>query len=461
MICTLVAVLSLSLPVLAQGAIPTAFDECVDLMSLVFRLAGVREYNTCPVTPYTEEADKYFATFREHKVVLLAQQYRREHGIGYDAVASMGCHLKIENGQVVMNDLLENRIDERWTPAMQQDFLGALNAFYAESGFHRWFASTLPVQEVCLKAFGQLSCRIDLSWYGSFFKQTEADFRIILCPLAGKNNYGIDCFKKDGGHVLSPVISSTSYKDGQIFYDNSAFTIMVHEFCHAYCNPLVDKYWEQMAQTAEQLFTQKQDVLASQAYTSAKIMMYESVVRASVIQYMQQHFTPEQVNFQALIADEEEKGFLLIRSLLQAFRQYEQEKTGYPDMEAFMPVLLKEISAFSMEKYLAQQEEADKQKMRYKVNIANGAKDVPAGDFTLTVTFDEPLYNPGISMNMTDVEFPEFKGYSWSADNRVLTVNFHLDPGKTYGFKINGASYRTKDGKIAVDSEFKFKTASR
>ena len=79
----------------------------------------------------------------------------------------------------------------------------------------------------------------------------------------------------------------------------------------------------------------------------------------------------------------------------------------------------------------------------------------------LTVTFDEPLYNPGISMNMTDVEFPEFKGYSWSADNRVLTVNFHLDPGKTYGFKINGASYRTKDGKIAVDSEFKFKTASR
>lgn len=447
--------LTLSLSLSAQNNIPTAFDECVDLMSLIWRLAGAREYKTCPITPYAQEADTYFADFKEHNTVKLARKYIQEKGVAYDAVASMGIHLDItSDGKVVMDPKLQNTIEKRWTEEMQKEFLVAVNDFYTQTNFHKWYTSTLPVQEACLKAFQTQSSKIDLSWFGKFFQESDANFRIILCPLAGNNNYGMDCFLKDGSQQLCPVISSTTYKDGQISYENSAFPIIIHEFCHAYCNPLIDKFWEQMAETAENIYKERQELLSAQAYTRAKIMMYESLVRASVIQYMQEHYTPQQVNFEELIADEESKGFLLTRTLLNAFAK----DKGNLKMEAFMPTLLQEINSFTLEKYKAQQIEADKNKIHYKVNIENGSTQVAPGDFTLTITFDEPLYEPGISMNMVDVDFPQFKGYSWSEDKKILSVNFFMEPDHEYGFQINGSSYRNKEGKVAVESVFKFKT---
>lgn len=454
---TLLLVVQLSL--FSQNTIPTAFDECVDLVSLVWRLTGAKEYNNCPITPYNQQIEEFFGPYKDHSTIQLARKYRQESGVAYDAIASLATHLKITaDGQVVMNDALENHIDSRWTESMQNEFLTSLNDFYTETSFHQWYTSTLPLQQTCLQAFQKLSSMIDQSWYDAFFLKSDVNFRIILCPLAGVNNYGTDCFLKDGGHQICPVISSTSYKDGQITYENSAFPIIIHEFCHAYCNPLIDAYWGQMEKSAESIYALNSKVLSEQAYTTAKIMMYESLVRASVICYMQDHFTPLQVNFEELISDEENKGFILTRTLMNSLRQYENDKTHFPTLDAYMTELLKVINGFTVKKYKALQKEADKNKIHYKVNIKNGSTQVPSGDFTLVITFDEPLYKPGISMNVIDADFPEFKGYSWSEDCKVLSVNIHMEHDHEYGFQINGSSYRNKDGKVAVESVYKFKT---
>ncbi|MDO4216121.1 MAG: hypothetical protein Q4D12_09480, partial [Bacteroidales bacterium] len=76
------------LPCTTYGQIPVAFDECTDLMSLIWRFAGAKEYSLCTITPYVESIDAHFANFKNHRVVQLAQQYRNEHGVGYDAVPS-------------------------------------------------------------------------------------------------------------------------------------------------------------------------------------------------------------------------------------------------------------------------------------------------------------------------------------------------------------------------------------
>src|ERR1019366_10082645 len=64
-------------------------DPRVELMSLIFRLAGNREYNMAKVKSYAEDADKQFEKFRNHAVVKLAQELRRTRGVSYDAVMSM------------------------------------------------------------------------------------------------------------------------------------------------------------------------------------------------------------------------------------------------------------------------------------------------------------------------------------------------------------------------------------
>lgn len=443
--------------IFGQKTIPVAFDECTDLMSLIWRFSGAKEYSMCAIEPYIKSIDSHFADYKDHAVVRLAQQYRQEHGVAYDAVASYATHLRVsKEGRLVMNDQLINHIDQRWTLEMQEEFLKALNDFYEQSHFHDWFVGTEPLQQECLKAFYRISSMIDLDWYGNFFDRSEANFRIILCPLACVNNYGMDRFLKDGGHQLCPVISCASYTDGKVSYKSSVLAIVIHEFCHAYCNPLIDKYWEQMADNAKETYGLKRDVLSSQAYTNAKIMMYESLVRASVIKYFKEHFTPQQVNFQQLIAEEESKGFLLTRTLLKAFEQ--RDHTLYKDMESYMPQLIEVINGFTIDQFIKEKEESDAKKIHYVLNIQEDADDVPSGDFTFSITFDQPIAGNPISINLIDRDFPEFKGYSWSEDHKTLNVIFGFEANHDYGFEINGSSYMSKDGNVAVNSVLRFKT---
>ena len=52
-------------------------DPRVELLSLIFRLAGNPEYNTARVASYAEDAEKQFGKFRGQGVVNLAQELRR------------------------------------------------------------------------------------------------------------------------------------------------------------------------------------------------------------------------------------------------------------------------------------------------------------------------------------------------------------------------------------------------
>ena len=90
---------------LAQNPVPVRFDECVDLMAMIWRLSGSDEYNRCEVPNYAHEVDSVFAQFEEHPVVQLARLYQQETGITYDAVVSYGLHLTFtESGTIILND---------------------------------------------------------------------------------------------------------------------------------------------------------------------------------------------------------------------------------------------------------------------------------------------------------------------------------------------------------------------
>src|SRR5271169_266924 len=59
-------------------------DPRVELMSLIFRLAGNGEYNMAKVPIYSADADRQFAAFSNHAVVKLATRLREEHGVSFD-----------------------------------------------------------------------------------------------------------------------------------------------------------------------------------------------------------------------------------------------------------------------------------------------------------------------------------------------------------------------------------------
>ena len=435
----------------AQNPIPAHFDECVDLVATVWRLSGAHEYNLCTISQYTHEVDSVFAAYKEHPVVQLARQYPQESGIGYDAVASYALHLTItENGDIVLNDNFAEGGDasfDRWTEQQKKDFLEPLNDFYRTSHFHDWYLRQKDLYTQVEEAFKVVNQQVDYSWFSSYFgSQSGSSFRIVLSLLVGPHNYGCSALMKDGSNALSPVIGCCDMNEnGNISYDAKVvLPIVIHEFCHHYCNPLNSQFWSLMDQSAEKVYKEREEQMRQSAYGSAMTMMNETFVRASVIRYMKIHYP--QVDESALIKAEDEQGFILTQTLCEALKQYEQQRDKYVTMTDFMPVYAQTVNDFDLKQYKKQQKELAKLNATYKVNIKNGAKNVPSGLFHLVIKFSKPMVD-GIALynSFSGADFPPFKSYAWR-DDKTLEVVFLLEPSHQYGFAVMGSRFITQDG---------------
>lgn len=446
----------------AQSAIPVYFDECVDLVSVIWRLSGSQEYNKCRIPQYAEKVDEYFSPFKDHPVVQLARQYQLESGIGYDAVASYGLHLYVDDaGHVVLDDGFLKGSDpsfDRWSEQEKEEFLKPLNDFYQKTDFHKWYEQQQEVYEKVKENFKSVVENVDFDWFDHFFStQSGSRFDIVLSLLVGPNNYGCSAQLQDSSYVLSPVIGSCELSENDdFFYGQYVLPIIIHEFCHPYCNPLNLQYWSLMSHSAEKVFVFKAEQLKKSAYLSALTMMNETFVRASVIRYLIAHYP--QVSVLDLIQDEEGQGFILVQTLCDALKQYEQQRGSYPTMSEFMPVLAKTVNDFDLKEYIKQSKKADKLNATYKVSIKNGAKNVPSGLYTVVIKFSKPMVQ-GIAMNpSSSADFPTFKEYKWS-DDKTLHVTFYLEPDHAYGFTVLGGYHRTQDGHTAgADREINFVT---
>ena len=453
----------LSTLVVSARQIQVGFDECVDLMATVWHLAGAREYNMCAVAPYAESLDAWCAPLKGHKAVALAQQYYRD-GIGYDAVVAFGKTLRLKDDGVETDADMLQMLDDRWSPDMWEEFLPALDDFYRRSDFHKWYLSTDSIRQATVEAFDAVAEQIDIPWFGKFFNDDGATFSITLSLLDGGCNYGLSAKTKDGRHVLTPVIGCARYEDGHIGFNTPAvLPIVIHEFCHAYCNPLIDSHYSAMEQKAAEVFQHYGGMLRRQAYTNPVIMMYETLVRSSVITYLRQHRHLQSVEVKALVAEEEQLGFALTATLVEGMENLQTSASGAQGLKALMPDLVKRVNAFNVKAYekrkKAEKRKADRHRVHYRSNIRDGARNVPAGEMCLTIIFDRPM-REAISLGLTDKEFPAYKGHAWSDDKRTLTVNFVTKPSTAYGLSILGDGFIAQDGTPSVASEIRFTTAA-
>ena len=451
---------------ISQTEIPVSFDERADLMAVVFRLADCDEYNRCLMEEYAAAVDNYFEPYKTHEVIALAKEYH-ETAVSYDAVVSYALHLVLPTDNQGLISIDKNfkeggdKSFDRWTEQQKQDFLAPLSDFYHKSHFHEWYESTLPVRNQATETFNNdIRSALDFSWFDTFFgPRQNADFKIILNFLVGWQNYGCSSQRIDGQDVLSPVIGCAQPDSlGNACYQiKIVLPIVIHEFCHAYCNPLNAKYWSGMEKKADKVFELKKEKLTRQAYGSSLTMMNETFVRSCVIRYIMAHNPNADLN--SLIANE--KSFLLTQTMVESLAQYEKQRNVYPDIESYMPQLVKDINGFSIKKYKKEQKAYQKQCAHVvSCSIKNGSTDIPAGKSEMTITFDKPMQNSiALGYGNDGGEFPTLAGplkesFSWSEDQKTITVQFDLEPDTHYSFSILGDHFFSVDGYPTVGTHF-------
>ncbi|HVJ81412.1 MAG TPA: DUF4932 domain-containing protein, partial [Planctomycetia bacterium] len=270
----------------SAGEIAAVVDPRVEAMCIVFRLAGNPEYaRTAPGSKYVAAALEHFEPFKKHAAVKLAAELRRKSGISFDAPMSLAVHLEdVASAKLrVPLDPWPATLDRRWTTKSAPEFAAALADFVRESDFDGFMKKHAPLQRASAERLhAALRRRPFLSWLDEFYgPKPKGGFVAIVGMMAGPNNYGVSAKLADGTHELSPVLGVASVDAaGLPVFGGGIDGLIIHEFSHAYVNPLVDANIEKLAAAGEKLFKLRERAFRQQAYGDARTVLYESLVRA-------------------------------------------------------------------------------------------------------------------------------------------------------------------------------------
>lgn len=447
------------------GRVAVASDARVELMSIIFRLAGSPEYNQeSASSPYADRVDEHFGEFRGHRVVTLAAQLRAQRGISYDAVMSMAMHLtNPEDLDLRLGlDPRPERLDARWTPEDATRFVAAARDFVRVTSFNAFVNENRRFYDAAsARLRDRIESRAYIAWFDEFFgARPGARFRAIPGLLNGGGNYGVGIRFPDGREEITPVIGAGRFDDeGLPVFGTNVVPTIVHEFCHSYTNPIVDAFLDDLAPAGRAIYPTVAAKMKRQAYGNWETMMYESLVRACTVRHVLSHDGPEEAQQEA--ARHHRRGFRWTGDLARLLGEYESDREHYPGLDDFMPRVVAFFDGYAA---ALETQAADAPTVIW-MNPANGADDVDPDLTAITITFDRPMADGGWSVVGGGPNFPEVTGPpSYDRTHRIFTLPVRLEAGWNYRFSVNSDrfdAFRSAAGVPVAPLEVTFATRAR
>ena len=148
-ICLLVIILA-SFKMECTAAITVEVDPRVELIGIVFHLAGSPEYNNGRIESYTEDIESYFGEFDKHPVVKMAAKLRKTRMMSSDGPMSL-CVFIDQNFQPKKSfDEWPWGLDYRWEKQETRKFIKKLQQFAEKRNL---MISSMPIVPCTMKAF--------------------------------------------------------------------------------------------------------------------------------------------------------------------------------------------------------------------------------------------------------------------------------------------------------------------
>jgi hypothetical protein len=320
-----------------------AIDPRIELISLVFRLAGNPEYNQARVPSYQEDVDNQFNQFADHPCVKMASRLRNSQGVSYDACMSLAVLLTdaYDPALKVSLEPWPDFLDRRWTAETATNFVVSLRQFVHDTAFRRFIENHAELYQATQSRLQTLlDAQAHLEWFQSFFgERPQAKFTVIPALLNGGACYGPHSRDAGGREELFCILGVWETDgNGLPSFRRNMLSTVVHEFCHSYANAIVDKHAEELQPSGDKLFRAVAEKMRRQAYGDAQTMLRESLVRACVTRYVRQYDGPEAMR--QAVAQEQAKGFRWMAGLCDLLAEYEGQRDRYSTLEAFAPRLV-------------------------------------------------------------------------------------------------------------------------
>lgn len=323
--------------------IPVCVDPRIELFSTIHRLAGTGQYDSRDIPVYIRDVEEHFGPFRDHEAVRLAIKLRETHGLDGNSPMALAVYLTdppaLEG--LASLDPVPSDLDPRWTSDAIRSFLQAARKFAIDTDFGSFFTGHQSVYDHAINNLhGSMKGSDLLPWFQEYFGYKPDDYVIIIGMQNGTCNYGSRITMENGRREFQSVLGASQPDlNGAPQYPRNWFIpVIVHEFCHSYINPMIDRNTEMLREAGEIIFPYHKEKLQLSGYNYWYVMMYEYMTRACVIRYLFSREGAKAAGNQ--MAYDERNGFTGIRGLVKILGEYETQRARYPDMEAFMPLVV-------------------------------------------------------------------------------------------------------------------------
>lgn len=446
--------LATSLPASLPAQAPAmGVDPRVELLAIIFRLAGNPEYSQGLVPAYDRAIAEHFAPWRGHEAVRLAADFRQRRGVSFDAVMSMAIHLsdaeRLE--ERVPFDAAEGALDRRWGGAEARRFVEAARRFVSDARYAEFRASQRALYDTTDARLGRLlATGVDYAWFNRFFGAPPGGRFVLVPGLAnGGGSFGPRVVFPDGTEELYAIIGVSQVDStGLPRFSEGMIGTVVHEFNHSYVNPVVAGQAARFELAGPRVYQAVAEEMRGQAYGNWKTMVDESLVRASVVRYLEARGGAETARRAAI--GEEARGFYWTSELAALLGEYEAARDRYPDLASFLPRVAGYFDA------LAPRVDGLRAAFNARRPRLVGISPDTTGGIDpaiteLVLTFDQPMA-PGYSFNAVPGArgvVPRLVGAAWDDGRTRLTLRLALEPATDYAVRLNspiGGNFRSADG---------------
>lgn len=403
-------------------------DSRVELMSILFRLAGNTEYRQCRAPAYDKAIETYFAPYRDHDAIQLA----RSLGIRFDAPMKLAVNLRDVGSlaELAPFDRPAFHLYQNWDAGKARDFLSAARRFAADTNFGGFLKSQQPLYDATdTRLQAALADKADLAWFARFFAPPAPAHLIIVPGIAnGPSSYAARVIDPAGAQQIYaiPGVSKVD-PEGLPLFDSDWRTTMVHELAHVYVSPALGKFAAQMEKSAQQVYEPVSAAMQRQSYGTWRIMLNESLARAATIEYVMEHDGPDAAR--VVIRKENSRSFFWMSGLVNLLETYCKDREQYPTFESFMP----RVAGYFDDLAPRMQPLVDRlQPKVVSTSIADGAANVDPAVKGIVVRFSMPMSRVGPAASA------KLSGGRFDDSGTILTVPVTLEPEETTRFPCAG-----------------------
>lgn len=237
-----------------------------------------------------------------------------------------------------------------------------LKKFVEETDYIRFFNSNAEFYNISL---ANLEFNLEdfkekereLNYYG--VKNNEAiQFNLIL-NFFGWGNFGPRLRTKKGSESYAVISPEKSYMRIPTFDQDRIYNLIWHEFGHSFANPAVEKqpYLDQI-EALSYLHSPIKESMLAQAYAEWSTVVKEHLTEAVTCRLAAQKFGEAYADLNFVRVKKGHR-WIYLNPLIEALKEYEQNRTKYPTLEDFMPRIvsaLKKVTQPDIDKWMAETE---------------------------------------------------------------------------------------------------------